>query len=84
MTIGFEFNQKTGVISYEGTPILEQTDGRVFVETSAPSSPKNGDVWYDSNATKLYIRRNAQWEQVPLTGEMNSDTGNLTLNGGNY
>lgn len=52
----------------DGVPIasegLERLNLLKFIPTSAPSSPKEGDVYYDSTAKKLKFYNGTAWETI--------------------
>jgi len=40
---------------------------RLVIPTSAPSSPKEGDMYFDSGTSKLYVYDGSAWKSVELT-----------------
>jgi len=65
--------RKDGRYSWEGTQLFKvDEDGRVVgkilnIPTSAPSSPKAGDAYFDPDTATLYIYDGSAWKSVSLT-----------------
>ena len=48
-------------LSAEGVRIASTNKLRAEVKSSAPASPANGDIWYDSTNHKFQGRANGAW-----------------------
>ena len=68
---GFRYNSSKGV--WEGVELARS----VTVSDTAPSTPKNGDFWFDSTSAKLYMRyqdgSSNQWVSLSVAGPAGSD-----------
>lgn len=56
---------------------VEKVTGQVAVTTVAPGSPSEGELWYDTDDDKLYIRDEDSWNEL-----VSSISG--TVDGGSY
>ena len=56
---------------------VEKVTGQVSVADSAPGSPDEGELWYDSDDDKFYIRDEDSWNEL-----VSSVSG--TVDGGSY
>ena len=57
---------------------LEALDNRTAAQPAAPSSPTEGDVWYDTDDDKFYIRDEDSWNEIVVSGISG------TVDGGGY
>jgi len=63
----------TTLIKHNWTHKVTLFDGRgigstrLVIPTSAPSSPKEGDMYFDSGTSKLYVYDGSAWKSVELT-----------------
>ena len=57
---------------------LEALDNRTAAQSAAPSSPTEGDVWYDTDDDKFYIRDEDSWNEIVVSGISG------TVDGGGY
>ena len=68
---GFRYNSSKGV--WEGVELARS----VTISDTAPSTPKNGDFWFDSTTAKLYMRyedgSSNQWVSLSSSGADGSD-----------
>ena len=57
---------------------LEALDNRTAAQSAAPSSPSEGDIWYDTNDDKFYVRDEDSWNEIVVSGISG------TVDGGGY
>ena len=57
---------------------LELLDNRTAAQSTAPSSPTEGDIWYDTDDDKFYIRDEDSWNEIVVGGISG------TVDGGGY
>jgi hypothetical protein len=63
-TTGATSNQ---VLQYNGTkfaPATPAASSSVTVSDTAPASPSNGDLWFDSTSAATYIRYDSTWVEI--------------------
>ena len=66
------FSLTTGKIQHDSPNItatnlkdaLEEVAGQISKATSAPSSPLEGELWYDTDDDKFYVRDEDSWNEV--------------------
>ena len=66
------FTLTTGKIQHDSPNItatnlkdaLDEVAGQIAKSTSAPSSPLEGELWYDTDDDKFYVRDEASWNEV--------------------
>lgn len=51
---------------------------------TAPVSPTEGILWYNTTNDTLNVYRNTIWEEIPLKEELNGTFGSVTLNAGYF
>lgn len=56
---------------------IERVSSQTAVAAAAPSAPEEGDIWYDTDDDKLYIRDEDSWNEL-----VSSISG--TVDGGSY
>jgi hypothetical protein len=56
---------------------VEKVTGQVSVADTAPGSPSEGELWYDSDDDKFYVRDEDSWNEL-----VSSVSG--TVDGGSY
>ena len=56
---------------------IERVSSQTAVAASAPGAPEEGDIWYDTDDDKLYIRDEDSWNEL-----VSSISG--TVDGGSY
>jgi len=57
---------------------LELLDNRTAAQSTAPTSATEGDVWYDTDDDKFYIRDEDSWNEIVVSGISG------TVDGGGY
>ena len=57
---------------------LEALDSRTAAQSTAPSTPTEGDIWYDTDDDKFYIRDEDSWNEIVVGGISG------TVDGGGY
>ena len=66
------FTLTTGKIQHDSPNItatnlkdaLDEVAGQIAKSTSAPSSPLEGELWYDTDDDKFYVRDEDSWNEV--------------------
>ena len=56
----------------------------IHTEATAPASPTEGILWYNTTNDTLNVYRNTTWEEIPLKEELNGTFGSVTLNAGYF
>ena len=57
---------------------LERLDAKTASQPTAPGSPSEGDIWYDSDDDKFFVRDEDSWNEVVVGGVSG------TVDGGGY
>ena len=57
---------------------LQRLDGKTAAQATSPGSPVEGDVWYDTDDDKFYIRDEDSWNEIVVSGISG------TVDGGGY
>ena len=57
---------------------LQALDNRTAAQSAAPSSPTEGDIWYDTDDDKFYVRDEDSWNEIVVSGISG------TVDGGGY
>ena len=57
---------------------LERLDNKTAAQATAPSTPNEGDIWYDSDDDKFYVRDEDSWNEIVVGGISG------TVDGGGY
>jgi len=57
---------------------LERLDGKTVAQSTSPGSPSEGDIWYDTDDDKFYIRDEDSWNEIVVGGISG------TVDGGGY
>ena len=47
---------------------LSEIGGKVAAQSASPGSPVEGDIWYDTDDDKFYIRDEDSWNEVVVSG----------------
>lgn len=55
------------VLVYDGTKFAPTTVSGATVAATAPSTPSEGDLWFNSNTEVLYIYFSSSWAQIGAT-----------------
>lgn len=55
-----------------------------YTGPTAPPSPTEGLLWYNTTNDTLNVYRNTTWEEIPLKEELNGTFGSVTLNAGYF
>ena len=73
---GFVGTESQWLTSLEGEDGIIGQDGRFYVSATAPSSPVEGDAWFNSETARMYLRYDSYWVEVgaSLSGQ-NGATG---------
>ena len=53
---------------------IEEVATQIAVNTSEPSSPSEGDLWYDSDDNIFYLRVDSAWKNIPIADLLDQDT----------
>ena len=57
---------------------LERLDTKTASQTTAPGSPAEGDIWYDTDDDKFFVRDEDSWNEIVVGGISG------TVDGGGY
>ena len=57
---------------------LERLDTKTASQATAPSAPSEGDIWYDTDDDKFYVRDEDSWNEIVVSGISG------TVDGGGY
>jgi len=57
---------------------LERLDGKSVAQSTSPTGPTEGDIWYDTDDDKFYIRDEDSWNEIVVGGISG------TVDGGGY
>ena len=57
---------------------LKRLDSKTATQATSPTSPVEGDSWYDSDDDKYYIRDEDSWNEIVVSGVSG------TVDGGGY
>ena len=55
-----------------------------YTGPTAPVTPTEGLLWYNTTNDTLNVYRNTSWEEIPLKEELNGTFGSVTLNAGYF
>ena len=47
---------------------LQRLDGKTAAQSASPSTPVEGDIWYDTDDDKFYIRDEDSWNEIVVGG----------------
>ena len=47
---------------------LERLDTKTASQSAAPSAPFEGDIWYDTDDDKFYVRDEDSWNEIVVSG----------------
>jgi hypothetical protein len=57
---------------------LQRLDGKTATQSTSPASPVEGDIWYDTDDDKFYVRDEDSWNEIVVGGISG------TVDGGGY
>jgi len=66
---GFEWMEAGGSASLSALASLVDTKNTIYYRTTAPTSPNEGDVWYDTDAAPVVVYRRVSGSWVNITTE---------------
>ena len=74
-----------GPIGIQGPQGIQGPAGEgTYTGPTAPTSPVEGILWYNTTNDTLNVYRNTTWEEIPLKEELNGTFGSVTLNAGYF
>ena len=57
---------------------LEEVAGQQAKQASAPGSPVEGNMWYDTDDDVMYVRDEDSWNEIHVSGRTALDGGTFT------
>ena len=70
-------HNSAGITAKNLSAALEEVAGQQAKQASAPGSPIEGNMWYDTDDDVMYIRDEDSWNEIHVDGAS-------TLDGGTY
>jgi len=70
-------HSSAGITGKNLSAALEEVAGQQAKQASAPGSPIEGNMWYDTDDDVMYIRDEDSWNEIHVSGRS-------TLDGGTY
>lgn len=68
----------TNIISKNLKDALEEVSTFQAKSDTAPSSPTEGNIWYDTDDDVMYIRDEDSWNEIHVAGRSTLDGGTFT------
>tara|TARA_R110002012_G_C11624810_1_gene609350 strand:- start:1093 stop:1416 length:324 start_codon:yes stop_codon:yes gene_type:complete len=67
-----------GITAKNLSAALDEVAGQQAKQASAPSSPIEGNMWYDTDDDVMYIRDEDSWNEIHVSGRTALDGGTFT------
>tara|TARA_X000001382_G_scaffold88554_2_gene63323 strand:- start:28 stop:351 length:324 start_codon:yes stop_codon:yes gene_type:complete len=67
-----------GITAKNLSAALDEVAGQQSKQASAPSSPIEGNMWYDTDDDVMYIRDEDSWNEIHVSGRTALDGGTFT------
>ena len=71
-------HDSAGITAKNLSDALDEVAGQQSKQASAPSSPIEGNMWYDTDDDVMYIRDEDSWNEIHVSGRSTLDGGTFS------
>ena len=71
-------HSSAGITAKNLSAALEEVAGQQAKQASAPGSPIEGNMWYDTDDDVMYIRDEDSWNEIHVSGRSTLDGGTFS------
>ena len=71
-------HNSSGITAKNLSAALEEVAGQQAKQASAPGSPVEGNMWYDTDDDVMYVRDEDSWNEIHVSGRTALDGGTFT------
>ena len=71
-------HSSAGITAKNLSAALEEVAGQQAKQASAPGSPVEGNMWYDTDDDVMYVRDEDSWNEIHVSGRTALDGGTFT------
>ena len=71
-------HSSAGISAKNLSAALDEVAGQQAKQASAPSSPVEGNMWYETDDDVMYIRDEDSWNEIHVSGRTALDGGTFT------
>jgi len=71
-------HSSAGISAKNLSAALDEVAGQQAKQASAPSSPTEGNMWYDTDDDVMYVRDEDSWNEIHVSGRTALDGGTFT------
>ena len=71
-------HNSAGITAKNLSAALDEVAGQQAKQASAPSSPGDGNMWYDTDDDVMYVRDEDSWNEIHVSGRTALDGGTFT------